>query len=345
MSNKTFKKVSVIKLSTNFGEATKVVEVKLIPPEDNQVLLKVIYAGVNATDINITAGRYFTDGKLPFDIGLEAIGVVEAVGKNVTKVKAGDPAVALGGRPKAYAEYLYLTPEEVIPLPALKPEFIGLLVCGLTVTIGLDESGRIKSGETVLITAAAGGTGHIGVQWAKQRGCHVIGTTSSKDKEQLLKELGCDRVINYKEESIDEVLTKEYPKGIDVVWETIGGEVFETLFKHLSIRGRLIIVGGITGYKSGVGMPQVSLPNLPSTLLMQSKTLSGFLLSNYRELFEDYLKNLIKLVLSDKLRVVLDFGQNTSVGQFEGINSVVRGVEYLHSGRNTGKVVIKIQNK
>ncbi len=71
MSNKTFKKVSVIKLSANFASATKIVKVPLISPNDNQVLLKNIYAGVNASDINITAGRYFTDGKLPFDIGLE----------------------------------------------------------------------------------------------------------------------------------------------------------------------------------------------------------------------------------------------------------------------------------
>ncbi len=70
MSNKTFKKLSVIKLSTNFAEATKEVEVPLIPPNDNQVLLKNIYVGVNASDINITAGR-FTDGNLPFDIELE----------------------------------------------------------------------------------------------------------------------------------------------------------------------------------------------------------------------------------------------------------------------------------
>jgi len=71
MSTKTFKKLSVVKLSANFAEATKVVEVPLTPPKDDEVLFKNIYAGVNATDINITAGRYFTDGKLPFDIGLE----------------------------------------------------------------------------------------------------------------------------------------------------------------------------------------------------------------------------------------------------------------------------------
>ncbi len=70
---KTYQKVSVVKLSTNFREATKVVEVPLVDPSDDQILVKNLYAGVNATDINISAGRYFTDGKVPFDIGFEVI--------------------------------------------------------------------------------------------------------------------------------------------------------------------------------------------------------------------------------------------------------------------------------
>jgi len=71
MASKTFKKVSVVKLSADFREATKIVEVPLTPPSSGQVLVKNLYAGVNATDVNISAGRYFTDGKVPFDIGLE----------------------------------------------------------------------------------------------------------------------------------------------------------------------------------------------------------------------------------------------------------------------------------
>ena len=107
--------------------------------------------------------------------------------------------------------------------------------------------------------------GHIGVQWAKKRGCHVIGMTSSEEKAKLLRELGADRVINYRTEDLDQVLTKEYPEGVDVVWETIGGKVFETLFKHLAPKGRLVVVGGISGYKKD-GFPDVQIPNLPTTV-------------------------------------------------------------------------------
>lgn len=105
----------------------------------------------------------------------------------------------------------------------------------------------------MLITAAAGGTGQIAVQWAKQRGCYVIGMTSSAAKAEYLKSLGADCIINYREENLDEVLTEKFPAGIDVVWETIGGEVYETLFHHLAPRGRLVIIGSITSYL-GEGM-------------------------------------------------------------------------------------------
>ncbi|CAG2109400.1 unnamed protein product, partial [Medioppia subpectinata] len=129
--SKNYNKLSVFKKSTDFREAVRVVSVPLNPPNDDEVLVKTIYAGVNATDVNISAGRYDPNSQLPFDVGLE-----------------------------------YAKPDELIPIPSLKPEFIGLLVCGLTATIGLDELGRIQKGDKVLITASAGGTGHIGIQWA-----------------------------------------------------------------------------------------------------------------------------------------------------------------------------------
>ncbi|CAG2164861.1 unnamed protein product [Oppiella nova] len=229
MSAKTYKKVSVLKLSTSARVAAQVVEVPLREPSENEILVRNLYAGVNATDMNIIAGRYLTaDGKLPFDIGLE-----------------------------------YIRPDEFKPLPGNKPEYLALLDCGLTATIGLDHAGHIAHGETVLITAAAGGTGHIGVQWAKRKGCHVIGLSSAPAKIQVLKELGCDRVINYRTENLDEVLSREYKSGIDVIWETIGGQTFETLFKHLAVGGRLVIVGSISGYKyENNDSPVVTIPDI-----------------------------------------------------------------------------------
>ena len=99
----------------------------------------------------------------------------------------------------------------MIPIPELKPNYIVTNVNGLTASLALDKAGRIQPGDKVLITAAAGGTGQIAVQWAKQKGCYVIGTTSSSDKAAFLKEIGVDLVINYKEENMDSVLKEKFP--------------------------------------------------------------------------------------------------------------------------------------
>lgn len=112
------------------------------------------------------------------------------------------------------------------------------------------QGAGLKQGDTVLITAAAGGLGHMAIQWAKYHGAYVIGTASLPEKISIAQSLGCDRVINYKTEDLDRVLSKEYPKGIDLIWETIGGEVKNILFEHLALRGRMITLGSITNYLS-----------------------------------------------------------------------------------------------
>ncbi|CAG2178094.1 unnamed protein product [Oppiella nova] len=311
-------------------EAVQVVEVPLVPPTDDQVILKVVFAGVNATDVNVTAGRVFTDQlQVPHDVGLLAFGVIEVLDKNVKSLKVGQPC--------------YAKPEELIPMPCLMPELI-LLSNGLTARIAIDQACNVKSGDKILITAPAGSVGHIAVQWAKHKGCYVIGMTSSEEKAKLLKELGTDRVINYKTENLDEVLTKEFPEGIDIIWETIGGEIYQTLFKHLANKGRLVIFGCTSGYEN-VGFPDVHIPNLPYQLLLGSKTVTGFAVPHYIHLFPQYMPQLIEDIMTKKLRVVLDFGLKSSKGEFIGIDSVVNGVEHLFSRKNVGKVVIKIQDQ
>ena len=144
----------------------------------------------------------------------------------------------------------------------MKPNYLVALINGLTASIGLDQAGFVKPGDKVLITAAAGGTGQIAVQWAKQRGAYVIGTTSSETKAEYLKKLGVDYIINYKKEDLDKVLTERFPEGVDVVWETIGRQTLGTLLKHLAYRGRLVIIGSVSGYKQSEfsGIPLQTIP-------------------------------------------------------------------------------------
>jgi len=151
----------------------------------------------------------------------------------------------------AFAEYIAVDERNCYSLPSLSPKFLPLMVSGLTASISLDQVGQMKSGETVLVTAAAGGTGLFAVQLAKLAGNHVIGTVSSDNKATILKELGCDRVINYRTENLNDVLKKEYPKGIDLVYESVGGDMFDVCVRHLAVHGRLIVIGAISGYKDG----------------------------------------------------------------------------------------------
>jgi NADPH-dependent curcumin reductase CurA len=267
---------------------------------------------------------------------------VEALGDGVTGFKVGDNVLYLGG--KGYAEYIYAGPQELIPVPALKPELIATLITGLAASIGLDQAGRIKKGDKVLITAAAGGTGQTCVQWAKAKGCYVIGTTSSDEKGVFLTSLGCDKVINYRKEDLDASLTREFPDGVDVIWETIGGKTLEMLVKHLAVKGRMAIIGGISGYQSvgSAAMPAVAFNDLPMQMAIKSLSLSGFLVTNYADLFPDYLPKLIGRIMTGTLRIKVDNGEGTEGGPFKGIESATRANAHLHAGKNTGKVIIAL---
>ncbi|KAG4075492.1 hypothetical protein HA402_003317 [Bradysia odoriphaga] len=333
----TFKKLKVTNVTADFRKATSIFELPIPTPGSNQILVKNYFSGVNAADLNVTAARYFTVGKVPFDIGFESIGVVEAVGEEVTGFKVGQAVMSCTG--DGYSEYLLKEAKELFPIPTVDPKYISLMVCGLSAAIGLDYAGKIKAGDKVLITAAAGGTGHIAVQWAKSKGAYVIGTTSSAKKATFLKGIGADHVINYKEEDLSAILKRDYPDGVNVIWETIGGKAAESLIPHLAKFGRMVLIGGITGYKTE-GFPKIEIQ--PSIILMNEITLTGFFLLNHDDKFPVYLNELIRGVESGKLNITNDFGESTPDGIFSGLDGAVRGVEHLHSGKSIGKVTVKL---
>ncbi|KFM61023.1 Zinc-binding alcohol dehydrogenase domain-containing protein 2, partial [Stegodyphus mimosarum] len=330
----TYKKLVVQKLTSNFREAVTIETVNICHPKKGEICIKNKYVGINATDVNITKGRYFVEGKVPFDIGFEGVGEVVEVGEEVENFKIGQNVAYMSSKLGAYAEYLCVPAAGVFPIPEAKPDYVVLLVSGLTASVGLDKAARITEADTVLITAAAGGAGHIAVQWAKAAGCHVIGTCSTAEKEKILKEFGCDRIINYKTEDLDEILSKEYKKGISVIWETIGGKVFETLFKHLSEKGRLIIIGGISSYKTEnkEALAKVDLSSIPEMLLFKSASLQGFLVLHYAECFGTYFKYLSERLENGELKTVCDTGKDSTGTEFFGMEGIIKAVEHLHSG-------------
>lgn len=205
----------------------------------------------------------------------------------------------------------------------------------------LSQAGHLKKGDKVLITAAAGGAGHLAIQYAKAYGCHVIGTASTPEKIKVLQDLGCDRAIDYKRENLDEVLSKEYPEGVDVVWETIGGETFKILFNHLANKGRMILIGAITGYKT-TGLIDSKIENMTAKMIMKSLTMTGFVLLSYGDKFGEYFKKQVDLYSGGKYKPIVDLGQRAPDGPYKGVPDIPKGVNYLHSGKSIGKVVVQV---
>ncbi|KAL5006201.1 hypothetical protein ScPMuIL_015007 [Solemya velum] len=180
----TMRKIVATRLSQKFRDVAKVVDSPVPVPGEGELLIKNRFLGINASDINYTAGRYDASVQPPFDCGFEGLGEVVTAGKN-SVLNVGQPVMYL--QYGAFSEYKVVPAKRVIPLPSVTAEYLSLFVSGLTAAISLDKLGEIKKGETVLVTAAAGGTGQFAVQWAKQAGCHVIGTCSTEEKLEFLK--------------------------------------------------------------------------------------------------------------------------------------------------------------
>lgn len=299
------------------------------------------FVGINASDINYSAGRYDTTVKPPFDTGFEGIGEVVGLGLSASAhFTVGDTVAYFNNG--AFAEYTVVPTKVAVRVPSVKPEFLTLLVSGATAYIALKRLGDLTPGETVLVTAAAGGTGQFAVQFAKQAGCHVIGTCSSDAKAGFLKSIGCDRPINYKTEDLGRTLRAEYPKGVDVVYESVGGSVLEQALNSLAIKGRLIIIGFISGYQSESGIPPFRGGTLPVKLLQKSASVRGFFLPHFSSDYREALGAMMQMLANGTLACEVDCGDLSQGGRFQGLEAVFRAVDYMYAGKNLGKVVVEV---
>ena len=328
----TYRKLVATKLSTDFREAAEIVEEEIPALKPHEVLIRNRYAAVNATDVNISGGRYQPGAKPPIDLGAEAAGVVVEVGSAVKHLREGDAVLTstLGG---GYREYNVVRASNAIRVPEATPEALSIMVSGLTASIALDEVGEMSSGETVLVTAAAGGTGQYAVQLAKRAGNHVIGTCSSAEKVELLEDLGCDHPINYAEEDVADVLAERYPSGINLIYEGVGGPLFDVCVDALARYGRLISIGYVSEYKEGA--ERITQERIYTSLLPKSASVRGFFLPHFAEHFTEHMDKLMRLQKSGAIQVSIDDHV------FEGIEQVPDAVEYLHSGDSRGKVVVQ----
>ncbi|KAI5626416.1 prostaglandin reductase 1, partial [Silurus asotus] len=337
----SMKKMMATKRSPNFREAVSVQILPVPTPNDHELLIRNRYVGINASDINYSAGRYDPSVSPPFPVGCEGVGEVVALGLSASsRFAVGDTVGYLNDG--AFAEYTLVSAGKVIPLKEPQPEALAVIVSGATALIALQRLGELKHGETVLVTAAAGGTGHFAVQFAKMAGCHVVGTCSSPEKVEFLKSIGCDRPINYKEEDLAATLRREYPKGLDVVYESVGGAVFDLAVNNLAQNGRLLVVGFISGYQSESGLQPVRGATLPAKLLQKSASVRGFFLPHFLSDYSECVLKAMQMQEKGKLLCAIDDGQMDKEGRFVGLESVYRAIDYMYAGKNQGKVVVEM---
>lgn len=276
-------------------------------PEAGQVLIRVAFAGLNFADTLIRRGRYLLQPAFPYVPGLEVSGTVAALGPGVDAGRfplgARVAALTLGGG--GYAELAVAKAAYTIPLP----ETLGLDVGAafplqaFSVYHALSTAGRLALGETVVVHAAAGGSGSLALQLARLLGAgRVIGTAGGPDKVRLVRELGADEAIDYLRENFPARVNElTAGRGTDLVLETVGGQTLERSFECLAVLGRVVTFGNASH-------AQADLNSLWGRLRTRSQTLAGFNFSAALarpELRDASFTTLLDYLTAGRLRVVL----------------------------------------
>ncbi|MCH8127256.1 quinone oxidoreductase [candidate division KSB1 bacterium] len=229
------------------SEAMEYKDVPTPDPGTDEVLLKLGACGVNFIDVYQRTGLYPVN--LPYILGLEGAGSVEQIGNDVSSFSIGD-SVAFTGAAGAYAEYVVVPAGKLVRLPQ-EIDFrsaAAVMLQGMTAHYLAFSTYPLKSGDTCLVHAAAGGVGLLLVQMAKQCGARVFGTVSTEEKAALARSAGADEVILYTQKDFEQdVKSLTDGKGVNVVYDSVGKDTFEKSLNCLSLQGYLVLYGQSSG--------------------------------------------------------------------------------------------------
>jgi NADPH2:quinone reductase len=228
-------------------ERLKLADVAVPVPGPGQALVKIAAAGVNYIDVYFRTGLYKAD--FPIAIGMEAAGVVEAVGPEVKGLAPGD-RVAYAMARGSYAEHAAVAAAQLVKIPDEIdfPTAAGAMLQGMTAHYLTHSTFNLKTGQTALVHAAAGGTGLLIVQMAKLLGARVIGTTSTEAKATLAREAGADEVVLYTGKDFEEEVKRiTGGRGVDVVYDSVGAATFAKSLNCLRPRGTMVSFGNASG--------------------------------------------------------------------------------------------------
>ncbi|WP_339516770.1 NADP-dependent oxidoreductase [Pseudomonas sp. RL_15y_Pfl2_60] len=308
------------------------VETPVAEPAEGQIVVKNAFLSLDPA-----MRGWMNDAKSyipPVGLGevMRALGVGEVIASKNPKFEVGDHVNgALGvqdyfvGEPRGFYK--------VDPSRAPLPLYLSALgMTGMTAYFALLDVGAPKSGETVVISGAAGAVGSIVGQIAKIKGCRVVGIAGGEKKCKLLvDELGFDGAIDYKNEDLAAGLKRECPKGIDVFFDNVGGDILDTALTRIAPKARIVICGAISQYNN---KEAVKGPANYLSLLVNRARMEGFVVMDYASQFADAAKEMGGWMASGKLKSKEDI--------VEGLETFPETLLKLFSGENFGKLVLKV---
>jgi NADPH-dependent curcumin reductase CurA len=318
------------------GPVEPCVELRIDPVPElgaNQVLTRVLWISVDpanrgwasASPPSYSAGVKVGDTML-------AVTLDEVVHSNHPGFAPGDIVHAMSGW-QQYAVADGASLRKVIGAGELSHHISVYGLSGLTAWIGLNDVGKPKAGETVLVSAAAGSVGSIAGQIAKAKGCRVIGTAGSDEKcRWLVEELGFDGAVNYRAGPVRPELRKLCPNGIDVYFDNVGGEVLQAALLLSNNHARIICCGVISRWDES--QPNESPKGIPGLIAMKSLTLQGFIVFEHLGRRDEIHAGLSAMVEAGQIKVREDI--------VEGLENAPRALSTLFAGENLGKRLVRV---
>ncbi len=320
-------------LCKEYGPADKLVIEDVPSPEakGRGVKVRVKAAGLNFPDTLIIEGKYQLKPNMPFSPGGEMAGEVVAVGDKVTRFKVGDRVAGLTGY-GAFAEEVIVPEQNLLPVPdGMSDEKAAAftMVYG-TSYYALKQRGNLQPGETLLVLGASGGVGLATVELGKAMGAKVIAAASSAEKLAIAKEAGADELINYTEEPLKDAVKKlTHSKGVDVIYDPVGGDFTEQALRAMGWNGRHLIIGFAAG----------DIPKIPANLtLLKGCSVVGVFWGSFTqrepEASAQNMMELMKLYAEGKI--------DPKVSEVYDFEDYGKALGALTERRATGKVVLKV---
>ncbi len=296
-------------------------------PGAGEARVRLQAIGINFIDTYQRTGAYKI--QLPLTLGQEGAGIVDAVGPDVTLLKPGD-RVAYSSVMGADADYAIVPAARLVPIPdgITTEQAAAVMLQGMTAHYLTLSTFPLKSGDTALVHAAAGGLGQLTVQIAKLRGARVIGTTSTEEKARLAKDAGADEVILYTQQDFQsETMRITGGKGVDVVYDSVGKTTFDSSLNCLRKRGYMVLCGQASGAVPPFD-PQIL--NAKGSLFLTRPTLAHYILTREELLWRA--NDLFDWMRAGKLKVHID--------QTFALANAAAAHRYIESRQSKGKVLL-----